>query len=182
MAKKSASLAKKNKELHVTPKDKNRKVHQQKIKRQLRNIKSLKSDYEKQSSTYRKQLMPSFIDQGQAAPASLTRSTFTTMAATTMAEDAVIDPFEPNNNENESYPITVGNLYDSELSTLDDQDFYRFNSGVLTGTLTVKLDVPADKDYVMVVMKNLDTTVGFGMTSGQGKLVIKQDHCRTELD
>jgi hypothetical protein len=73
LAKKSASLAKKNKELHVTPKDKNRKVHQQKIKRQLRNIKSLKSAYEKQSSTYRKQLMPSFIDQGQATRTNLFR-------------------------------------------------------------------------------------------------------------
>ncbi|MGG0940324.1 hypothetical protein ABHN11_30435 [Brevibacillus centrosporus] len=173
IAKKSASLSKRNKELHVTPKDKNRKAHQQKIKKQLLaqkgNIKSLKSDYEKQISSYWKQLMPSFIDQGQAAPASLTRSAITTMATTTMAADAVIDPFEPNNNENESYPITVGNLYDSKISTLDDQDFYRFNSGALTGTLTVKLDVPADKDYDMVVMENLDTTVGFGMTSGQGK-------------
>ncbi|MED4907672.1 hypothetical protein P9761_05420 [Brevibacillus centrosporus] len=35
--------------------------------------------------------------------------------------------------------------------------------------MTIKLDVPADKDYDMVVMENLSMTVGFGMTSGAGK-------------
>lgn len=173
LAKKSASLSKKNKELHVTPKDNNRQVHQQKIKKQLPtqkgNIKSLKSDYEKQISSYWKQLMPSFIEQGQTAPASLTRSAITTMAATTMAIVAVIDPFEPNNNENESYPITVGNLYYSKLSTLGDQDFYHFSSGALTGTLTVKLEVPTLKDYDLVVMDSSSNIVAFSIAGGAGE-------------
>lgn len=173
ISKKAASLSKKNKELHVTPKDKNRKTYQQKIIKQLLaqkgNLKSLKNDYEKLVSSYWKLFMPGFSEPTPAAPTSLSRSAITTMATTTTATNALVDPFEPNNNESESYPITVGNLYDSKLSTDGDQDFYRFNSGTLTGTLTVKLGVPAGKDYDLLVTDGASNVIGYGMSGDAGE-------------
>jgi len=172
IAKISTSLSKKNKELHETSKEKNRKAYQQKMKKRLLdqkgNLQNLKGDYEKQISSYWRQLFPRLSSRAQAVPTSLSRSVITTMA-TTMATDAVLDPFEPNNSESESYLITPGNLYISKLSTADDQDLYRFNSETLTGTLTIKLGVPADKDYDLVVMDSARNIVGFGISGGAGE-------------
>ncbi|WNC14285.1 hypothetical protein [Brevibacillus brevis] len=160
IATKAAALAEKNKALHVAPKAAGRMAQRAAIMKHLHGqkgkLEQLQADYEQQIAAYWKLLLPSF--SAEAAPSSL----LPRMAAFT-ATGAVVDPFEPNDSESQSYPITVGNLYDSKLSSSTDQDFYQFQSGTLTGSLTVTLTNPADKDYDLIVMEAPSNVVGFSI-------------------
>ncbi|MED1876863.1 hypothetical protein [Brevibacillus borstelensis] len=73
---------------------------------------------------------------------------------------AVRDTFEPNDDYPEAYPAKNGYSYLSLLSTESDFDYYRYDSGTYSGMLTVKLTVPKDKNYDLIVMEGTSKNVG----------------------
>lgn len=129
---------------------------------QKEQIKQLQDQYEQAVEGYWSGLLP------ELGPKSAVPNQQAKGKASVLAIDPAIDPFEPNDDFATSYPITSGNYYESKLSTSTDKDIYRFDSGSLTGLLTVTLSVPKTKDYDLLVTEGPSNIVDFSMTDQLG--------------
>ncbi|MEJ8548094.1 hypothetical protein [Brevibacillus borstelensis] len=81
---------------------------------------------------------------------------------------AVRDTFEPNDNYSDAYPVKNGFAYLSLLSSESDIDNYRYDYGSYSGPMSVKLTVPKDKNYDLVVMEGGSKLVGSSLNSEPG--------------
>lgn len=170
--KQSAAFSQKNLKLHQTPIDSNKQIRQEKINKSLQkqaaHIYSLQKQLEEQVDKYWEQLIPELSlkqkPQEQELQPQLASRTATAFAAAA----PVLDPFEPNDDVDTSYPVTSGNFYNSKLSTAKDLDMYRFDSGAQSGELTVTLRVPEDKNFDLAVMQAPNKVVGMSTRGGVG--------------
>ncbi|WP_289140954.1 RHS repeat domain-containing protein [uncultured Brevibacillus sp.] len=133
---------------------------------QKEQIRNLQAEYDRAVAGYWAELLPELgpklAESNQQAKGKASQN------AALLAIDPAIDPFEPNDDFATSYPITSGNYYESKLSTSTDKDVYRFDSGALTGTLTVTLTVPKTKDYDLLVTEGPSTVVDISATEQLG--------------
>ncbi|WP_019123329.1 hypothetical protein [Brevibacillus massiliensis] len=77
------------------------------------------------------------------------------------------DPFEPNNNFSEAYPVAVGNSLDAYISQKGDVDFYKLTAPK-DGAITVQLKVPRDVDYDLFIFNSREELIQSGSQGGVG--------------
>ncbi|GEC91335.1 hypothetical protein [Brevibacillus brevis] len=165
-------FSQKNTKLHAAPKDSNRLKQQEKIKKHLEKqknkIQELQKQMEQQVNAYWEQLMPELSPLKTPPIKQANAATLRTAAVPLTSATPIVDPFEPNDETNTSYPIISGNLYTSKLSSANDTDMYRLDSGSLFGEITVTLSVPKDKNYDLLVLQDPSKVVGSSMNSERG--------------
>ncbi|MFM1652572.1 hypothetical protein ACI7RC_10800 [Brevibacillus sp. B_LB10_24] len=68
------------------------------------------------------------------------------------------DPFEPNNNFSEAYPVAIGTSLDAYISQKGDVDFYKLTAPK-DGAITVQLKVPKDVDYDLHIFNSREELI-----------------------